>query len=94
MLFGRDGQDDFSLHSVGSKPGRDCATSGAHVAFRAWDEASVDRWHAAAAGEGGIDNRDRARRRSRQISERYKWLSQAAEFTQAVACARERATAG
>jgi catechol 2,3-dioxygenase-like lactoylglutathione lyase family enzyme len=26
------------------------------VAFRAADEASVDRWHAAAVREGGIDN--------------------------------------
>ena len=33
VLFGRDGNDDFSLHSVGSEPGRDRATSGAHVAF-------------------------------------------------------------
>jgi catechol 2,3-dioxygenase-like lactoylglutathione lyase family enzyme len=56
VLFGRDGQDDFSLHSLGIKPGRDRVTSGAHVAFRASDEASVDRWHAAAVREGGIDN--------------------------------------
>jgi catechol 2,3-dioxygenase-like lactoylglutathione lyase family enzyme len=56
VLFGRDRQDDFSLHSVGIKPGRDRATNGAHVAFRAADEASVDRWHAAAVREGGIDN--------------------------------------
>jgi catechol 2,3-dioxygenase-like lactoylglutathione lyase family enzyme len=46
VLFGRDGHDDFSLHSVGIKPGRDRVTSGAHVAFCASQEASVDRWHA------------------------------------------------
>jgi hypothetical protein len=34
VLFGRDGNDDFSLHSVGSEPGRDRATSGVHVAFQ------------------------------------------------------------
>jgi catechol 2,3-dioxygenase-like lactoylglutathione lyase family enzyme len=56
VLFGRDGQDDFSLHSVGVKPGRDRATNGAHVAFRAADEPSVDRWHGAAVRAGGVDN--------------------------------------
>ena len=56
VLFGRDEQDDFTLHLVGTKPGRDRVTSGAHVAFRAADKASVDRWHAAAVREGGIDN--------------------------------------
>jgi catechol 2,3-dioxygenase-like lactoylglutathione lyase family enzyme len=39
VLFGRDEHDDFSLHSIGIKPGRDRATSGAHVAFRAAVEA-------------------------------------------------------
>ncbi len=56
VLFGRDGQDDFALHSVGREPGRDRPTSGAHVAFRAPDADSVRRWHAAAVREGGIDN--------------------------------------
>jgi catechol 2,3-dioxygenase-like lactoylglutathione lyase family enzyme len=56
VLFGRDTSDDFALHAVGRKPGRDRATSGAHVAFRAPDAASVDRWHAAAVREGGVDN--------------------------------------
>ena len=55
-LFGRDGNDDFSLHSVGSKPGRDRATAGAHIAFTAGDEASVERWHAAAVQHGATDN--------------------------------------
>jgi catechol 2,3-dioxygenase-like lactoylglutathione lyase family enzyme len=56
VLFGRDARDDFALHAVGRKPGRDRVTSGAHVAFRAPDAASVDRWHAAAVREGGVDN--------------------------------------
>jgi hypothetical protein len=43
VLFGRDGSADFSLHSVGSEPGRDRTTSGAHVAFTASDTAAVDR---------------------------------------------------
>jgi catechol 2,3-dioxygenase-like lactoylglutathione lyase family enzyme len=44
------------LHAVGRQPGRDRVTSGVHVAFRAPDAASVDRWHAAAVREGGVDN--------------------------------------
>jgi catechol 2,3-dioxygenase-like lactoylglutathione lyase family enzyme len=56
VLFGREGSDDFSLHSVGSKPGRERVTTGAHVAFIASDEGSVERWHAAAVREGGTDN--------------------------------------
>jgi catechol 2,3-dioxygenase-like lactoylglutathione lyase family enzyme len=56
VLFGRGASDDFSLHSIGSKPGRDRVTSGAHVAFRAGDAESVDRWHAAALRHGGRDN--------------------------------------
>jgi catechol 2,3-dioxygenase-like lactoylglutathione lyase family enzyme len=56
VLFGRDASDDFALHAVGRQPGRDRVTSGVHVAFRAPDAASVDRWHAAAVREGGVDN--------------------------------------
>jgi catechol 2,3-dioxygenase-like lactoylglutathione lyase family enzyme len=56
VLFGRDASDDFALHAVGRKPGRDRATSGAHVAFRAPDAGSVDRWHAAGVREGDVDN--------------------------------------
>jgi len=56
VLFGRGENDDFALHSVGSKPGRDRVTTGAHVAFIASDEGSVERWHAAAVREGGTDN--------------------------------------
>src|SRR5438105_8982870 len=33
VLFGRDDSDDFCLHTVGSKPGRDRVTTGAHIAF-------------------------------------------------------------
>ena len=33
-LFGRGQSDDFSLHTVGREPGRDRATTGAHVAFK------------------------------------------------------------
>jgi catechol 2,3-dioxygenase-like lactoylglutathione lyase family enzyme len=47
VLFGRGENDDFALHTVGSKPGRDRATTGAHVAFIASDEGSVERWHGA-----------------------------------------------
>jgi catechol 2,3-dioxygenase-like lactoylglutathione lyase family enzyme len=56
VLFGRDDQDDFAIHSVGSKPGRDRVTTGAHIAFRAPDADSVERWHAAALENGATDN--------------------------------------
>jgi len=56
VLFGRGTSDDFALHSVGSKPGRDRVTSGAHIAFRAGDADSVTRWHEAAVANGGRDN--------------------------------------
>jgi len=56
VLFGRDGNDDFSLHTVGTKPGRERVTTGAHVAFVAPDADAVDRWHAAALRNGGSDN--------------------------------------
>jgi catechol 2,3-dioxygenase-like lactoylglutathione lyase family enzyme len=56
VLFGRGAADDFALHSVGRVPGRDRVTTGAHVAFVAPDDASVDRWHAAAVRGGGVDN--------------------------------------
>jgi catechol 2,3-dioxygenase-like lactoylglutathione lyase family enzyme len=56
VLFGRDGQDDFALHSVGTEPGKDRVTTGAHVAFVAPDAESVERWHSAATGNGGTDN--------------------------------------
>jgi len=62
VLFGRDGSDDFSLHSVGSKPGRDRAATGAHVAFTAPDAAAVDRWHRAALDHGATDNGPPGRR--------------------------------
>jgi catechol 2,3-dioxygenase-like lactoylglutathione lyase family enzyme len=56
VLFGRTDNDDFALHSVGSKPGRDRVTTGAHFAFCAGDEDSVARWHRAAVLHGGTDN--------------------------------------
>ena len=55
VLFGRADSDDFCLHTVGSKPGRDRVTTGAHIAFCASDAGSVMRWHDAAVGNGGID---------------------------------------
>jgi catechol 2,3-dioxygenase-like lactoylglutathione lyase family enzyme len=55
VLFGRAGSDDFCLHTVGSKPGRDRVTTGAHIAFRASDAGSVMRWHGAAVSNGGKD---------------------------------------
>ena len=54
VLFGRAGNDDFCLHSVGSKPGRDTVTTGAHVAFIADSPDAVDRWHEAAVREGAV----------------------------------------
>jgi catechol 2,3-dioxygenase-like lactoylglutathione lyase family enzyme len=56
VLFGRGTSDDFALHSVGTKPGRDRVTTGAHIAFRAPDAVSVERWYAAAIRDGGTDN--------------------------------------
>ena len=56
VLFGRPGSDDFSLHTVGTKPGRDRVTTGAHIAFCASDADSVKRWHDAALRNGGKDN--------------------------------------
>ncbi len=55
VLFGRGGSDDFCLHTVGTKPGRDRVTTGAHIAFRATDAGSVARWHEAALRNGGRD---------------------------------------
>ena len=53
VLFGRDEQDDFAIHSVGNEPGKDRVTTGAHIAFIAPDADSVERWHAAATSNGG-----------------------------------------
>jgi catechol 2,3-dioxygenase-like lactoylglutathione lyase family enzyme len=55
VLFGCADSDDFALHTVGSKPGRDRVTTGAHIAFCASDAGSVTRWHKAAVGNGGTD---------------------------------------
>ena len=55
VLFGRGDSDDFCLHAVGSRPGRDRVTTGAHIAFRAGAAGSVMRWHDAAVGNGGTD---------------------------------------
>jgi catechol 2,3-dioxygenase-like lactoylglutathione lyase family enzyme len=55
VLFGRADSDDFCLHTIGRKPGRDRVTTGAHIAFCASDAGSVIRWHDAAVGHGGID---------------------------------------
>jgi catechol 2,3-dioxygenase-like lactoylglutathione lyase family enzyme len=56
VLFGRDRSDDFSLHTVGSEPGRERVTTGAHIAFKAPSEDAVERWHDAALRSGGTDN--------------------------------------
>jgi catechol 2,3-dioxygenase-like lactoylglutathione lyase family enzyme len=56
VLFGRGESDDFALHAVGTKPGRDRVTTGVHVAFQAPDAESVERWYAAAVANGGTDN--------------------------------------
>lgn len=56
VLFGRGESDDFSLHAVGSAPGRHRVTTGAHVAFIAPTEDAVERWHSAAVRHGGKDN--------------------------------------
>jgi catechol 2,3-dioxygenase-like lactoylglutathione lyase family enzyme len=56
VLFGRGDSDDFSLHGVGSEPGRDRVTTGAHVAFSAPDADAVERWHDSALRQGGTDN--------------------------------------
>jgi catechol 2,3-dioxygenase-like lactoylglutathione lyase family enzyme len=56
VLFGREKSDDFSLHSVGTRPGRERVTTGAHIAFPAPDANAVERWHAAAVQHGGTDN--------------------------------------
>ena len=56
VLFGRGDSDDFALHTVGRKPGRDRVTTGAHIAFRASDARSVRRWHEAAVNHGATDN--------------------------------------
>ena len=56
VLFGRPGSDDFSLHTVGTKPGRDTVTTGAHIAFTAPDAEAVKRWYDAAVLQGGMDN--------------------------------------
>src|ERR671936_1273403 len=55
VLFGRGDNDDFALHTIGSKPGRDRLTTGVHIAFRASDAEAVVRWHDAAVRHGGPD---------------------------------------
>jgi catechol 2,3-dioxygenase-like lactoylglutathione lyase family enzyme len=55
VLFGRGENDDFALHTVGVRPGRDRVTAGAHIAFAAPDAGAVDRWHDAALRSGGTD---------------------------------------
>lgn len=55
-LFGRGERDDFALHAVGRAPGKDRVTRGAHVAFRAGDEAAVMRWYEASVRHGGREN--------------------------------------
>jgi catechol 2,3-dioxygenase-like lactoylglutathione lyase family enzyme len=55
VSFGRGESDDFGLHTVGSTPGRDRVTTGAHIAFCASDASSVMRWHDAAVRHGGTD---------------------------------------
>jgi catechol 2,3-dioxygenase-like lactoylglutathione lyase family enzyme len=55
VLFGRGDSDDFAMHTVGSKPGRDRVTTGVHIAFRARDADAVRRWHDAAMRHGGTD---------------------------------------
>ena len=56
VFFGLGTSDDFALHAVGVKPGRDRVTTGAHIAFPAPDDASVERWYAQAIRNGGTDN--------------------------------------
>jgi catechol 2,3-dioxygenase-like lactoylglutathione lyase family enzyme len=56
VLFGRGDSDDFSLHTVGIKPGRDRVTTGAHIAFPAADADSVARWYDVAVRNGGTAN--------------------------------------
>ena len=56
VLFGRGTNDDFALHSVGTKPGRDRVTTGAHIAFPAGGAEAVKRWYDAATQNGGTDN--------------------------------------
>jgi catechol 2,3-dioxygenase-like lactoylglutathione lyase family enzyme len=56
VLFGRPGSDDFSLHTVGTKPGRDRVTTGVHIAFTAPGAEAVERWYDAAVSQGGTDN--------------------------------------
>ena len=55
VLFGRGERDDFCLHSVGSEPGRDRVTTGAHIAFPAENAEAVRRWHEAALRHGATD---------------------------------------
>lgn len=55
-LFGREQNDDFALHSVGTAPGRDRVTTGAHIAFIADSEEAVGAWHEAALRNGATDN--------------------------------------
>ena len=56
VFFGRNGSDDFGVHTVGNKPGRDRVTTGAHIAFTAPSADAVERWHRAALRHGGTDN--------------------------------------
>ena len=52
VLFG----DGFALHAVGTEPGRDRVTTGAHVAFPAPSLDAVTRWYEAALATGATAN--------------------------------------
>jgi catechol 2,3-dioxygenase-like lactoylglutathione lyase family enzyme len=56
VLFGTGEDDDFGIHTVGTEPGRDRVTTGAHIAFIASSEEAVQRWYDAAIRHGGTDN--------------------------------------
>ena len=56
VLFGRGMSDDFALHVSEQSQVETRVTTGAHIAFRAPDTVSIERWHAAAIDNGGTDN--------------------------------------
>jgi catechol 2,3-dioxygenase-like lactoylglutathione lyase family enzyme len=53
--FRRGERVPFAIHSVGTAPGQDRVTSGAHIAFAALDVAAVAGFHAAALALGAAD---------------------------------------
>jgi catechol 2,3-dioxygenase-like lactoylglutathione lyase family enzyme len=69
VMFGDDETASFAIHSPVAATGQDTVTTGAHIAFCADDERTVDAFHAAAVAVGAPSIGDPGTRP--EYSERY-----------------------